>query len=75
MKVRITDHTEYVDKVNSMIEYFDILDSAGVDGQEIAVQEVPLGDLRADEHAAYGDALIRRLYNYKGAYVRAPRMP
>ena len=30
MKIDVNDHAEYVDKVHAMIDYFDILDSAGV---------------------------------------------
>jgi len=31
MKIDIDDHKEYVDKVQSMIDYFDVLDSASVE--------------------------------------------
>ena len=30
MKIDVHDHKEYVEKVHEMIDYFDILDSAGV---------------------------------------------
>ena len=33
MRIDIDDHKEYVDKVHAMIDYFDILDSAGVDSE------------------------------------------
>ena len=35
MKINIDDHKEYVDKVQSMIDYFDVLDSADVESEEI----------------------------------------
>jgi aspartyl-tRNA(Asn)/glutamyl-tRNA(Gln) amidotransferase subunit C len=46
MKIDIDDHKEYVDKVQSMIEFFDVLDSAGVESEEISMQEIPISNLR-----------------------------
>ena len=33
MKIDIGDHAQYVDQVHQMIDYFDILDSAGVESE------------------------------------------
>ena len=33
MKIEVDDHKEYVDKVHAMIDYFDILDQAGVESK------------------------------------------
>ena len=74
MKIDVHDHKEYVDKVHSMIDFFDVLDSAGVDSEEISMQEVLISDLRADEHIPFDDNLIEKLNHYKGTYVRAPKM-
>ncbi len=74
MKIDIDDHKEYVDKVQSMIEYFDVLDSAGVGDEEISMQEIPISNLREDKHIPFEDKLIEKLNNYKGTYVRAPKM-
>jgi aspartyl-tRNA(Asn)/glutamyl-tRNA(Gln) amidotransferase subunit C len=74
MKIDIDDHKEYVDKVQSMIEFFDVLDSAGVESEEISMQEIPLSNLREDKYVPFGEKLIDRLNNYKGTYVRAPKM-
>ncbi len=74
MKIDVDDHNEYVDKVQSMINYFDILDSAGVESEEITMPEIPISDLRKDEHIPFNDKLIEKLNNYKGTYVRAPKM-
>lgn len=74
MKIDIQDYDRYVDKVESMIKYFDILDSAGVEGDDIAVREIPVSGLREDRHVASDQRLIRRLNHYKDAYVRAPKM-
>ena len=74
MKIDIDDHKEYVDKVQSMIEFFDVLDSAGVESEEISMQEIPISNLREDKYVPYGEKLIDKLNNYKGTYVRAPKM-
>jgi len=74
MKIDIDDHKEYVDKVQTMIDYFDVLDSADVQSEEISMQEIPISNLRKDKHIPFNDKLIDKLKNYKGSYVRAPKM-
>ena len=74
MKIEVTDHKEYVDKVHAMIDYFDILDSAGVEDEEITTQEISISNLRNDEHIPFDEKLIEKLNHYKGTYVRAPKM-
>jgi aspartyl-tRNA(Asn)/glutamyl-tRNA(Gln) amidotransferase subunit C len=74
MKIDIDDHKEYVDKVQSMIDYFDVLDSADVESEEISMQEIPISSLREDKHIPFNEKLIDKLNNYKGTYVRAPKM-
>ena len=74
MKIDIDDHKEYVDKVQSMIEFFDVLDSAGVESEEISMQEIPISNLREDKYVPFGEKLIDKLNNYKGTYVRAPKI-
>ena len=74
MKINIDDHNEYVDKVQSMIDYFDVLDSADVESEEISMQEISISNLRDDKYIPYDEKLINRLNNYKGTYVRAPKM-
>ena len=74
MKIDVDDHKEYVEKVHTMIDYFDILDSAGVESEEISVQEIPISNLRDDEYIPYNEKLIEKLKHYKGTYVRAPKM-
>ena len=74
MKIDVHDHKEFIDKVHAMIDYFDILDSAGVQDEEISMKDVPLSTLREDKHIAYSDKLIEKLKHYKGTYVRAPKM-
>ena len=74
MKIDVHDHKEFIDKVHAMIDYFDILDSAGVSDEEISMNAVSLSELREDEYVEYSDNLIERLNHYKGTYVRAPKM-
>ncbi|QLH02848.1 hypothetical protein C5F47_04410 [Nitrosopumilus cobalaminigenes] len=74
MKIDIDDHKEYVEKVHTMIDYFDILDSAGVESEEISMPEISLSNLREDEYVPFDDKLIEKLNHYKGTYVRAPKM-
>ncbi len=74
MKINIDDHKEYVDKVQAMIDYFDVLDSADVESEEISMQEISISNLRNDKYIPFDDKLITKLNNYKGTYVRAPKM-
>jgi len=74
MKIDIDDHKEYVDKVQTMIDYFDVLDSAEVESEEISMQEIPISNLREDKYVPFNEKLIDKLNNYKGTYVRAPKM-
>jgi len=67
-------HKEYVDKVQTMIDYFDVLDSADVESEEISMQEIPISNLREDKYVPFSEKLIDKLNNYKGTYVRAPKM-
>ena len=74
MRIEVTDHKEYIDKVHTMINYFDILDSAGVEDEEINTPEIPISNLREDKHKPFDDKLIEKINHYKGTYVRAPKM-
>ena len=59
MKIDVDDHTEYIDKVQAMINYFDILDSAGVESEEISMQEIPISNLREDEYIPFDEKLLK----------------
>lgn len=74
MKIDVHDHKEFVEKVHDMISYFDILDSAGVEDEEFTIKDLPLSCLRSDEHIPYDEKLIEHLKNYKGTFIRAPKM-
>ena len=74
MRIEIDDHVVHMDRVQKMIEYFDILDNAGVESEELIVQEQKFENLREDKHIPYNEKLIDKLKNYKNSYVRAPKM-
>ena len=74
MKIEVDDHIEYLDKVKKMISYFDILDSAGVESEEISMPEISIEDLRKDEFIPFEDKLIEKMNHYKGTYIHAPKM-
>ncbi len=73
MRIEIDDPTIY-ERVDKMIEYFDILDSAGVESEEISVREITITNLREDKYIPFDEKLIEKLNHYKGTYVRAPKM-
>lgn len=73
MRIEIDDPTIY-ESVDKMIGYFNILDSAGVESEEITISEIPLTKLREDRYIPSDEKLIEKLNHYKGTYVRAPKM-
>ncbi|HEY4680495.1 MAG TPA: hypothetical protein VIH04_04430 [Nitrosarchaeum sp.] len=73
MRIEIDDPTIY-ERVDKMIGYFDILDSAGVESEEISVREISITNLREDKYIPFDEKLIEKLNHYKGTYVRAPKM-
>jgi aspartyl-tRNA(Asn)/glutamyl-tRNA(Gln) amidotransferase subunit C len=73
MRIEIDDPTIY-ESVDKMIGYFNILDSAGVETEEITIREIPLTKLREDKYIPSDEKLIEKLNHYKGTYVRAPKM-
>jgi aspartyl-tRNA(Asn)/glutamyl-tRNA(Gln) amidotransferase subunit C len=73
MRIEIDDPTIY-ERVDKMIGYFDILDSAGVESEEISVKEISITNLREDKYIPFDEKLIEKLNFYKGTYVRAPKM-
>jgi len=74
MRIEIDDHVIHIDRVQKMIAYFDILDKANVESEELIVREQTLDNLREDKYIPYEEKLIENLKNYKDSYVRAPKM-
>jgi Asp-tRNA(Asn)/Glu-tRNA(Gln) amidotransferase C subunit len=57
-----------------MLEYFDILDKANVESEEIIVQETDLDKLRDDKHIPYNKNLLKFLKSYQEKYIKAPKL-
>ncbi len=74
MRIEVDDHIVHIDRVQKMIAYFDILDKANVESEELIVREQTLDNLREDKHIPYEEKLIENLKNYKKSYIRAPKM-
>ncbi len=74
MKIDLEDHNDHIKRVQKMLEYFDILDNAGVESEEITVQETDLDKLRDDKYNPYDKNLLKFLKSYQGKYVKAPKL-
>ena len=74
MKIELGDHSEHVKRVQKMLEYFDILDKADVESEEIIVQETDMDELRDDRYIQYDEKLLKFLKTYKEKYVKAPKL-
>ena len=74
MKINLEDHSVHIKRVQKMLEYFDILDKANVESEEITVQETELDKLRNDKHIPYNKNLLKFLKTYQGKYVKAPKL-
>ncbi len=74
MRIEIDDHVIHIDRVQKMIAYFDILDKANVESEDLIVNEQTIDNLRDDVHIPYDDNLLKYLKNYKDSYIRAPKM-
>ena len=74
MKIELEDHSEHTIRVQKMLEYFDILDEANVESEEILVQETDIGELRDDKHIPYEQKLLKFLKIYKERYIKAPKL-
>ena len=74
MKIDLEDHSAHIKRVQKMLEYFDILDSANVESEEIAVQETDLDKLRDDKYIPYNKNLLKFLKSYQEKYVKAPKL-
>ena len=74
MKIDLEDHSAHIKRVQKMLEYFDILDKANVESEEITVQEIELDKLRNDKHIPFGKNLLKFLKSYQGKYIKAPKL-
>lgn len=74
MRIELDDHEVHIDRVQKMIDYFSLLDEAGIDLEGFEVQEKKISELREDKHIPYDEKLIEKLKHFKGKYIRAPKM-
>jgi len=74
MKIELEDHSEHMIRVKKMLEYFDILDKANVESEEIIVHETDMDKLRDDKHIPYDEKLLEFLKTYKEKFVKAPKL-
>ena len=74
MKIELEDHSEHVKRVQKMLEYFDILDEANVESEEIKPLETDIDKLRDDRYIQYDKKLLEFLKTYKEKYVKAPKL-
>lgn len=74
MRIDIDSPDEYFERIQKIMNYFDILDKADIESEEIPVQEVTVSELREDKFIPFESKLITNLKNYKGTFVRAPKM-
>ena len=74
MKIELADYKVHIKKVQKMLEYFDILDEANIESEELIVQETDVDKLRDDKHIIYDKKLLKFLKNYKETYVKAPKL-
>ena len=74
MKIELEDHSTHIKRVQKMLEYFDILDRANVESEEITVQETDLDKLRDDKYIPYDKNLLKFLKSYQEKYVKAPKL-
>lgn len=74
MRIDLKDSDEHIERVQKSIEFFNMLDEIDLESEDIISQQVTLDKLRKDEYIQYDKKLIEKLKNYKGTYVRAPKM-
>jgi aspartyl-tRNA(Asn)/glutamyl-tRNA(Gln) amidotransferase subunit C len=74
MRIDIEHTDQYFEQIQKILSYFNILDNADIESEEIPVQQVAINELREDKYSAFESKLIDQLKNYKGTFVRAPKM-
>ena len=74
IRIDLKDHEKYIEQVEKILNYFDILDKASAESEIVIQDEIPLDKLRDDKYVPYDKKLITQLKNYKGTFVKAPKM-
>ncbi|MEW6043565.1 MAG: Asp-tRNA(Asn)/Glu-tRNA(Gln) amidotransferase subunit GatC [Thermoproteota archaeon] len=74
MRIEIDNSDEYFERIQKILNYFDTLDEADIESEDIPVQEVAISELREDKYIPFETKLISELKRYKENYIRAPKM-
>ena len=74
MKIEIKDHSEHVEKVQKMLQYFDILDEANVESEKLEYDGIEMYELRDDIYTPYDKKLLNFLKTYREKYIKAPKL-
>ena len=70
MRIRIDDEKEHVKRVQKILEYFDTLDAANVESENLESNSMSVEDLRDDVHSKFKGSLIDQIKNYQGTYSK-----
>ena len=63
MRIRIDDEKEHVKRVQKILEYFDTLDAANVESENLESNSMSVEDLRDDVHSKFKGSLIDQIKN------------
>ena len=74
IKIDLEDHEKYIEQVEKILNYFDILDKARTESEIVIRREISLDKLRDDKYVPFDEKLITQLKNYKGSFVKAPKV-
>ena len=74
MRIRIDDETEHVSRVQKILEYFNTLDEANVESEDLEPSITNVENLRDDVYSKFDGSIIDEIKNYQGTHVRAPKM-
>jgi aspartyl-tRNA(Asn)/glutamyl-tRNA(Gln) amidotransferase subunit C len=74
MRIDIDNVDQYLVQTQKILHYFDSLDKANTESEELIIQETTINELREDQHIPFDEKLIEHVKSYKGRYVRAPKM-
>ena len=74
MRIDIGDYGEHVEKIQKMIDYFSILDSASLPDSLEHGQKVGIGSLREDVHVPGDSGMPGGLKFGGGAHMRSPSL-
>ena len=74
IKIDLEDHEKYIEQIEKILNYFDILDKASTESEIVIRGEISLDKLRDDKYVPFDEKLITQLKNYKGSFVKAPKV-